>query len=83
MTEVCHDVCIEPTLQPLTGEVLSNATAISDDGAKLDIMANGVWGGRSERAFFDVRVFNPLAPTNRQPATESTKTRRKELTKSL
>ena len=44
MTEVCHDVCIEPTLQPLTGEVLSNATAISDNGARLDIAANGFWG---------------------------------------
>ena len=54
MTEVCHDVCVEPTLQPITGEVLSNATAISDDGARLDITANGFWGGRSERAFFDV-----------------------------
>ena len=54
MTEVCHDVCIEPTLQPLTGEVVSNATAISDNGARLDIAANGFWGGRSERAFFDV-----------------------------
>ena len=67
MTEVCHDVCVEPTLQPITGEVLSNATAISDDGARLDIAANGFWGGRSERAFFDVRVFNPHAPSNRQP----------------
>ena len=67
MTEVCHDVCVEPTLQPLTGKVLSNATAISDDGARLDIVANGFWGGRSERAFFDVRVFNPHAPSNRQP----------------
>ena len=67
MTEVCHDVCVEPTLQPITGEVFSNATAIADDGARLDIAANGFWGGRSERAFFDVRVFNPLAPSNRQP----------------
>ena len=78
MTEVCHD---EPTLQPITGEVLSNATTICDDGARLDIAANGFWGG--ERAFFDVRVFNPYAPSNRQPlptgpATESTKTKRKE-----
>ena len=32
-----------------------------------DIAAIGFWGGRSERAFFDVRVFNPLAPSNRQP----------------
>ena len=67
MTEVCHDVCVEPTLQPVTGEVFSNATAIADDGARLDIAANGFWGGRSERAYFDVRVFNPLAPSNRQP----------------
>ena len=67
MTEVCHDVCVEPTLQLITCEVLSNATAISDDGARLDIAANGFWGGRSERAFFDVRVFNPHAPSNRQP----------------
>ena len=77
MTEVCHDVCVEPTLQPITCEVLSNATAISDDGARLDIAANGFWGGRSERAFFDVRVFNPHAPSNDNPsppATESMKT---------
>ena len=46
---------------------LINATAISDDGARLDIAANGFWGGRSERAFFDVRVFSPHAPSNRQP----------------
>ena len=25
------------------------------------------WGGRHERAYFDVCVFNPLAPSNRQP----------------
>ena len=45
MTEVCHDVCVEPILQPVTGEVFSNATAIADDGARLDIAANGFWGG--------------------------------------
>ncbi len=25
MTEVCNDVCVEPTLQPLTGEVLGKS----------------------------------------------------------
>ena len=65
MTEVCHDVCVEPTLQPVTGEVFSNVTAISVDGARLDIAANGFWGGRFERAFFDVGVFNPLVPSNK------------------
>ena len=28
---------------------------------------NGFWGGRRERAFFDVRIFNPHAPSNGQP----------------
>ena len=69
MAEVCHDVCIEPTLQPVTGEHLSNATAITDDGARLDIAASGFWGGRFECGFFDVRIFNPYAPSNRQPIT--------------
>uniref|UniRef100_A0A1X7SHP6 Uncharacterized protein n=1 Tax=Amphimedon queenslandica TaxID=400682 RepID=A0A1X7SHP6_AMPQE len=26
---------------------------------------NGLWGGRFERTYFDVRVFNPYAPSNR------------------
>ena len=65
MSEVCHDVCIEPTLQPITGEALSGASAITEDGARLDVAANGFWGGRFERAFFD--VFNPHAPSNRHP----------------
>ena len=67
MTEVCHDVCVEPHLQPLTGESLDGASAITTDGARLDVAANGFWGGRHERAFFDVRVFNPHAQSNHQP----------------
>ena len=67
MAEVCHDVCTEPPLQPLTGETLTGASAISEDGARLDIAASGFWGGRHNRAFFDVRVFNPYASSNRQP----------------
>ena len=48
MTEVCHDVCMEPTLQPITGEVFMNATAIADDGARLDVAVNGFWSDQSE-----------------------------------
>ena len=33
--------------------------------ARLDIAANGFWGGRFERTYFDMRVFNPHAPSNR------------------
>ena len=65
LTEVCNDVCIEPDLQPITGEVLAGASSNAQDGARLDIPANGFWGGRFERTFFDVRVFNPHAPSNR------------------
>ncbi len=32
---------MEPDLQPLTGETLSYATSNSQDGARLDIAANG------------------------------------------
>ena len=33
MSEVCHDVCIEPPLQPLTGESMNLASANREDGA--------------------------------------------------
>ena len=66
LSEVCNDVCIERDLQPLTGEVLTGASSNVQDGARLDIAANGVWGGWFERTYFDVRVFNPHAPSHRQ-----------------
>ena len=65
LTEVCHDVVIEPDLQPLTGEVMARVSANTTNGARLDIAVNGLWGGRFERIYLDVRVFNPHAPTNR------------------
>ena len=65
MSEVCHDVSKEPSLQPLSGESLSLRTCNRDDGARLDIKASGFWGGRFQSSFFDVRIFNPYAPSNR------------------
>ena len=64
LSEVCHNVSTEPHLQPVTGESLAFATSNAQDGARLDIAANGFWGGRFERTFFDVKVFNPFAPSN-------------------
>ena len=72
MSEVCSDVCTEPTLQPITGETLTGTSAISGDGTRLDVAANCFWGGRFERAYFDVRIFNPNAPSNRQQCLAST-----------
>ena len=53
LTEVCTDVCIEPPLQALTGELLSHET----DGARLDVSAQGFWGDGHQRAFFDVHRY--------------------------
>lgn len=60
--EISNDVETEPHLQPLTGEKLSNS-ANSTDEATLDISVRGFWQ-RGQRAFFDVRVFNPFALTH-------------------
>ena len=57
---ICHDVLIEPTLQELTGESLHERTANITDDARLDIAARGFWIS-GQRAFFDIRVFNPMA----------------------
>ena len=67
LTEICNDVCIEPDLQHIDGEVLTGSSSNTQDGARLDIAVNGFSGGRFERTFFDVRVFNPHAPSNRHP----------------
>ena len=46
-TEVCHKVEIEPTaLQPVTGERFILASSNADDGAYLDVTANGFWEGQ-------------------------------------
>ena len=62
LSEVCNNVVTEPHLQPLSGETLQYKTANCDDNARLDIAANGFWGGQFERSYFDVRIFNPSAP---------------------
>ena len=64
LSEACPNVSIEPDLQPLTGETLTYLTSNAEDGACLDVRAEGFWGDRQQSAFFDVRVFNPLAPSN-------------------
>ena len=59
LKDVCHDVEVDPQLQPLTGDVLISSASSSDD-VRLDVSARGFWQ-RGQRAFFDVRVFNPFA----------------------
>ena len=65
LTEVCHEVEVEPHLQPVTGEKFILTSSNIEDGARLDISANGFWGGRCEKTYIDVKVFNHHAPSNR------------------
>ena len=58
LKDVCHDVEVEPHLQPLTEVLISSAN--SSDEAGLDASSRSFWQ-RGQRAFFDVRVFNPFA----------------------
>ena len=64
MKKVSHDVEVEPHLQPLDNETFTNSTCTEVE-ARLDISAKGIWGSRIERSFYDVKIFNPYAPTNR------------------
>ena len=57
LNEVCHNVSTEPELQPLSGELLSHRAANTEDGACLDVKAQGFWGDRRQCANFDVQVL--------------------------
>ena len=61
--EISNDVETEPHLQPLTGEHISNSSNCADE-ARLNFIVRGFWQ-RGQRPFFDVRVFNPFAPSYR------------------
>ena len=58
------EVQVEPGLQPISGEQFQQASLNIEDGARLDISMNGFWGGRCEKTFLDVKVFNPYAASN-------------------
>ena len=66
LKDVCHNVCREPSLQSLSGESLSYRTASHQDGAWLDVTADGFWGVLAQRVFFDVRVVKPFSQTYRR-----------------
>ena len=66
LTNFCLNVTLEPTLQPLDGHALRYAFAITDEGTRADIQAKGFWGTSHQRAFFDVKVFNTHAPSNKR-----------------
>ena len=65
LSGVCHSIGTKPSLEPVTGEQFEHRTANCEDGVQLDIVAQSFWGRDRQRAFFNVRVFNPYTPCYR------------------
>jgi len=61
---VRHNDVTSTLLTEVDVEIASALAALSSicwmAGTQLDNIMNGFWGGRSERCFLDVRVFNLL-----------------------
>jgi len=51
---------VEPVLNPLTCETFTEKISNQSNETRLDIAARGFWVP-GQKAFFDVRVFNPIA----------------------
>ena len=64
LREICKDAPVVPVLQPLTGEIFTHRTANTASEARVDISASGFWQ-RGQKAYFDIRVFDPLAPSHK------------------
>ena len=63
MSEVCHDIQVEPHLQPLSGESLHYKSAVHEDDARVDNRAAGFWDCATIVPFL-MLVFNTLAESN-------------------
>ena len=65
LKDVCADVEVEPSLQPLSGESFRYRSTLRDDDAHPDIRVRGFWDKRWQDTYVDVRVFHPDAPSYR------------------
>ena len=50
LTEICHNVRVEPPLKTLSGEYFQYRSANVEDSARLNVAADGFWG-RGQKAF--------------------------------
>ena len=69
LQQACHDVRIEPPLEPLTGESFDYRSTNKADEARLDISARGLFVPY-QKVFADVRVINPMAKRYEQQSPE-------------
>ena len=74
MSDVYHNVGTEPVLQPVTDERLTHRTANIEDGACLDIKADGFWEMMDSLHFlmcgFSIPLHTPTVTSPWQRATE-------------
>ena len=70
LKEVCREVTVEPLLLPLEGEHLNHRTANVSNEARVDVSARGFWT-RGQRAYFDIRIFDPSALCYRELSLEA------------
>ena len=79
---MCSQVATEPELQPVSQEGFSLSTANVQDGARLDIVMNGFWGGgqsvRLLMSVFLILLLHQMLPVPCQLAIRSMKTQRRE-----
>ena len=73
LSDVCHDVGIELHLQALQGETFVLKSTTTDDDARFDNKANGLWESRFNKTYFDVKIFNPLAKSCPESSSEAYK----------
>ena len=66
LSEVCHDVVIEPEIQSLTSDSFDYQSALPNDEAHSDVRAQGFWGNRNTKDYFNAKVFCPYAKSYRK-----------------
>ena len=75
LKDVCNDVQIEPTLQPVNGVQFHRSTNTNDE-ARLDVRATGFWR-QGQNAFFDIRVTNAENASQKNKTIKAMKQKRK------
>ena len=63
LNHVTHSVEVEPSLQPLSGESFQHRSANVEDGARLDVVANGFWERGQKVILISRCLANPFAST--------------------
>ena len=62
---LCANVKVEPPPEPLTGETSPHRTTNVEDSTRPNVKAQDFRGSDRQCVYFDVKVFNPQASTNR------------------